>query len=371
MHLLELSTAVPSYKYTTEEMLQSFPCELQDNIRQSIFNLGVSTRYLANPLDSSHDSSERLDDEEPAADTCADACGKVLRRLGLGPEDIDYLITTYDASSFLCPGLSNLLVHKLHFPSDVKHVSIQGMACTAFTKALELARDHLSRFPSSYVMISLSGVNSNWFCGQVRGLKNVRGIREIQELKDEEKKRQELRRWIATIEAFLFGDGSASLVVTDENEGLQITDFVHVTNIRGPNYLAGYAKLKSLPSPFCFEFLSYLDKKIPDLGIRYTTAALKMLSGGEVSNFKSRMKKWAMHTGSKRILDNTADYHGIDRKNLKESYEVLANYGNLAGASLPFILRRIMSGGEVSQGDPGVVLGYGWGFSAGAAVVRF
>ena len=368
---MHLTTAVPSYKYATEEMMKLFPCELQDEVRQSILNLGVSTRYFANPIDFSQKPDLRPNNEEPAADICADACGHALERLGLSSKDIDYLIVTYDASSFLCPGLSNLLVHKLGFPPHIKHVSIQGMACTAFTTALQLAADHLARFPGNYVMISLSGVNSNWFCDQVRGLKNVMGMRKIQALKDEEERRWELRKWIATIEAFLFGDGSASMIVTDEHEGPQITDIVHVTNIGKPNYLAGYARLAGLTGPFKFEFHSYLDKSIPKLGIQYTSAVLERLFEGQTSRFKGKMKKWAIHTGSRRILDNTADYYGIDHRGLRESYEVLANYGNLAGASLPFILERIMSGGEVSDGDYGVVLGYGWGFSAGAALIKF
>ena len=78
-----------------------------------------------------------------------------------------------------------------------------------------------------------------------------------------------------------------------------------------------------------------------------------------------------LHTGSKKILDGTAEYHGIDHKTLKKSYEVLANYGNLAGASLPFILERILHGGEVRHGNYGVILDYGWGFSAGGALIKF
>lgn len=371
MHLLHLTTAVPSYKYTTEEMLELFPCQLQNEVRRSVLNLGVSTRYFANPIDFSQKSELRPDIEEPAADICADACNQALEGLGLGSEDIGYLIVTYDASSFLCPGLSNLLVHKLDFPPHMKHVSIQGMACTAFTKALQLAADHLARSPDSHVMISLSGVNSNWFCDQVRGLKNVMGIRKIQALKDDEKRRWELRKWIATLEAFLFGDGSASIIVTNEDENPKIIGMVHVTNIGKPNYLAGYARLTSLGDPFKFEFHSYLDKSIPKLGLEYTSAVLERLFEGQASEFKSKMKKWVIHTGSKRILDSTADHYGIDHERLRESYEVLANYGNLAGASLPFILERIISGGGVGHGDYGVILGYGWGFSAGAALIKF
>jgi 3-oxoacyl-[acyl-carrier-protein] synthase III len=54
-----------------------------------------------------------------------------------------------------------------------------------------------------------------------------------------------------------------------------------------------------------------------------------------------------------------------------ESYEVLREYGNLAGASLPFILEKIVSGGELSRGDIVLMVGYGWGFSASACLLEY
>jgi len=49
---------------------------------------------------------------------------------------------------------------------------------------------------------------------------------------------------------------------------------------------------------------------------------------------------------------------------------VLREYGNLAGASLPFILERIVSGGKLSRGDIVLMVGYGWGFSASTALLK-
>jgi len=50
---------------------------------------------------------------------------------------------------------------------------------------------------------------------------------------------------------------------------------------------------------------------------------------------------------------------------------VLREYGNLAGASLPFILERIISENKFSKGDIILTLGYGWGFSASACLLEF
>jgi predicted naringenin-chalcone synthase len=79
---------------------------------------------------------------------------------------------------------------------------------------------------------------------------------------------------------------------------------------------------------------------------------------------------WAVHTGSQKILEALAENRGIDLEKLKESHEILKHRGNLAGASLPFILERIVSAGGLSKGDTILMVGYGWGFSAAASLLE-
>ena len=371
MHLLQLSTSVPKYKYLTEEMMGLLPQELPDEVQQNILNLGVSTRYFVQPIDFSSKIMPASNDVEPAVRVSALTCKQALDDLGLQPANIDYLIATYDSSAFLCPGVSNLLLNEIGLNPTIKHVSVQGMACSAFARSLQLAEDHLARFPRSYVMISWSGANSYWFYNQVRGLKDVKGIHEIGALEDDKLKSRELRKWIALIEFFLFGDGSACAIVSDQGEGPQIRDIVSITNMKNTDYLAGYAQFVPLFGPFRFEFYSHLDKALPELGVEYTSTILEKLLHGRNQSFKTQAKRWIVHTGSKRILDYLATSHGITYKKIKESYDVLANYGNLAGASLPFILDKIMREGGLGKDDYAIMLGYGWGFSATAGIIVF
>ncbi len=81
-------------------------------------------------------------------------------------------------------------------------------------------------------------------------------------------------------------------------------------------------------------------------------------------------KKWAVHTGSEKILEALAENHGIPREKLQESREILKEHGNLAGASLPFILERITSANRLSKSNVILMLGYGWGFSAAASLLE-
>lgn len=371
MRLLQLSTAVPRHRYRTEEMIELLPRELPDEVKKNILNLGVYTRYFVNPIDFSSKSARRPNNEEPVADLSAIACRQALERSGLSSGDIDYLIVTYDSSAFLCPGLSNFLLSELDFSPSMKHVSIQGMACAAFSRGIQLAGDHLARFPQGHVMLSLSGANSYWFYNQVRGLKDIKGISEIRAIENDDLKRKELRKWIAIIEFFLFGDGSACIVLANDGGGPELAEITSVTNLRQSDYFAGFAKLTCLEGPFKFGFYSNLEKNIPTLGMKYTGIALEKLSHGKSAGFKDGAKRWIVHTGSKRILDEISRSNGIDYEKISDSYNVLSNYGNLAGASLSFILEKIIHEGKLSNGDYAIMLGYGWGFTANAGLIIF
>lgn len=370
MQILQLSTAVPKNEYSTENLIDIFPCKLPETVKKNILNLGVSERHLINYADSPL-KKETIISEKDLVNLCLEVCERAIEKTDLSIRDIGYFVVTYDANPFLCPGLSQLLVRKLGFSPYIKHVNIQGMACTAFAKALQLAENHLAAHPEDHVLLCISGANSYWFYNQVRGIKDVMEISKIKLIKNEDERQMELRKWIATMEFFLFGDGVASLIVAKNGNGPYINKIVEVTNPGEKDYSAGYARLAALNDSFKFGFYSYLDKEIPKLGVKYTSLVLKELLGKKAEETMRAARKWAFHTGSEKILNRLAEHYRIQHEKVKESHEVLREYGNLAGASLPFILEKIVSGNKFSKGDIILALGYGWGFSASACLLTF
>jgi predicted naringenin-chalcone synthase len=99
--------------------------------------------------------------------------------------------------------------------------------------------------------------------------------------------------------------------------------------------------------------------------------AFEKLLGKRAEPKIGAIKKWAIHTGSKKILDEMTEHYHIPYEKVEESYRVLAEYGNLAGASLPFILEKIISENKFSKGDLISMLDFGWGFSASACLLEF
>ncbi|MCW4052944.1 MAG: hypothetical protein NWE78_07040 [Candidatus Bathyarchaeota archaeon] len=370
MQILQVSTAVPENKYSTLELLEAFPCQIPESVERNILKLGVAERYLANNI-ASKQRLETVLSERSLVDLCVETCTDAVENAGLSLEAIGYFIAAYDVNPFLCPGLSQLLIREIGFHPHIKHVNVQGMACSAFSKTLELAQDHLAAHQEDFVLICISAVNSYWFQNQVQGIKNVMEIDKIKSINHEYKRLTELRKWIAAMEFFLFGDGVTSLMVGKEGPGLAVTAIAQVTNLRRKDYLAGYTRLATSQEPFKFSLYSHLDKRIPKLGVEYISKVLNRMYGRDLAGQLKTFKKWAVHTGSKKILESIADLYGIGPDKLEESFDALRNYGNLAGASLPFILHEISSRDTLKSGDSILSLGYGWGFSASACSLKF
>lgn len=364
MKILKLATALPENEFSTEEQIEAFPCELPEAVKENIRNLGVEKRCLIKRQEAEGEMNEK-----ELLELCKEASRKAIEKASLSFRKIDCLVSAYDANPFLSPGLSQLLVPYLNLDPFTKLFNVQGVASIAFPKALEVAGNYLSVHPQANVLICVSGVTSYWFKNQIRGLQNVMEMSRINRITDDEKRNSELRKWVATMQFFLFADGVASAVVTSRNGDVTVQNMVEVTNVGEKDYLAGFSRLSVLDVPFRFGFVSQLAKEIPKLGVKYTGLVLDKLFENDLTHI-SDVAKWAIHTGSEKILESLAEHNHIEREKLHESCQVLRECGNLAGASLPFILEKILSRRTLKKGDLIAMLGYGWGFSASASILE-
>ncbi len=75
-----------------------------------------------------------------------------------------------------------------------------------------------------------------------------------------------------------------------------------------------------------------------------------------------------MHQANRRILDAAADRLDIDPKKV---INTVSKYGNTSAASVPMCLDDTYRKGQLSPGDIVLFVGFGAGFTLGAAVVRW
>ena len=75
-----------------------------------------------------------------------------------------------------------------------------------------------------------------------------------------------------------------------------------------------------------------------------------------------------MHQANQRILDASADRLKVDRARV---ISTVGKYGNTSAASVPLCLDDVYRKGGLAPGDIVLFVGFGAGFTLGAAVMRW
>lgn len=65
---------------------------------------------------------------------------------------------------------------------------------------------------------------------------------------------------------------------------------------------------------------------------------------GPISPEPLNIDHYAIHPGGKKILDTVAEKLELSKEKLRESYEVLRDYGNMSSATILFVLKKILDG---------------------------
>jgi len=113
-----------------------------------------------------------------------------------------------------------------------------------------------------------------------------------------------------------------------------------------------------------------MTKRVPVIGARTVTeVASRLLARHGLS--RDDIAWWAVHPGGTLVLDQVARELDLDREALSFSYNVFKNYGNMSSPSVLFVLREILDSGRPQPGQKGMLLAFGAGFSAFAALMEY
>jgi predicted naringenin-chalcone synthase len=145
--------------------------------------------------------------------------------------------------------------------------------------------------------------------------------------------------------SLLFADGAAAALVTvDEHpaKGLYLGDFYSEVLPKGKKDMVW--ELSSTG------FLMTLSNYIPDL-IEEDFEALvgKALEKNKLS--QNDISHWCIHPGGKKILEAIYKSLHFNNGHLKESYEVLNDYGNMSSPTILFVLDKIMNNLDYKHSD--------------------
>jgi predicted naringenin-chalcone synthase len=226
-----------------------------------------------------------------------------------GASGITHLITV-SCTGMSAPGLDLQLMELLDLPRNTWRTSVNFMGCYAAIHALKLADAICNSDPSARVLLVCTELCTLHF------------------------QREPTSDNIAS--SLLFADGSAAALVVHESHqhrGLALAGFYSEVAPKGKKDMAW--ELSS--SGFQMTLSNYVPALIEEDFEALATRALQQagISAGNVT-------EWCIHPGGRKILERIAGCLQLPEGALKDSFEVLDQYGNMSSATILFVLKRMM-----------------------------
>ncbi|MES2779354.1 MAG: type III polyketide synthase [Bacteroidota bacterium] len=288
------------YLYPHNELLEPFPSLEQ---RMSVYHQHAAT--LA---------------EEAIQD-----CMKSVKGL-----EITDLITV-SCTGMSAPGLDLELMERLHLPKNVQRTSINFMGCYAAVHALKMADAICKSKSQACVLIVCVELCTLHF--------------------------QKAKNYDNLTANAIFADGAAACVVVSDTlaSGISIpkmslTGFYSEVHVSGKKDMAW--ELSSTG------FLMTLSAYIPQL-VEGNIEELVHNTLATIGMTLSQIDYWAIHPGGRKILEATQHKLGITKADLKHSYDVLNNYGNMSSATILFVLKELLQDSEKHGNIFGAAFGPG------------
>ena len=247
------------------------------------------------------------------------------------------------STGYVNPGPDLLLAKELGLRSDLRRTFIGHMGCYAALNVIKVAMDSVAARPEELVIGNCTELSS----AHVRNTP-MPGEDPMESL----------------ITQALFGDASVSMLMGSAPDGAgtqflrthteQLYDQHAMMSLNVGNQSFWMTLATGVPAVLQENIDTFLVKLLRPLG----------LSARDVTH-------WGIHPGGPKILRVLGKQLALQPAQLRASWDVLANAGNCASATVLLVLENILRLDRPSRGDYGVLLTFGPGLTIEGAVVRF
>lgn len=301
------------------ELFKSSP-EQQERIRRLYAKTKIDTRHMVvDPVKESFDRAmpirQRMDMFlEHAAPLAIDVCTRALAeaRVTKAAEQIGMLVLV-TSTGFIAPGVDVAIMKALGLSPAISRAVINFMGCAAAMNGLRAAADFVRCHGDSKALVccvELSSVNAVF-------ADNINDV----------------------VISSLFADGCAAMVVgSGRREALpgQVVIRHHLHHFVDGS-LDGITLGVNDDGITCD-----LSAKLP-LYIRSGLGPIIQNTLTQQGLAKKDVDLWAIHPGGPKIIEESITSLGLDAGVATKSWDVLAEYGNMLSASLPFVLQRMVA----------------------------
>ena len=255
---------------------------------------------------------------------------KSLKKVRLKPTDIDYIITV-SCTGIMIPSVDAYLINNLQMRQDIVRLPVTEMGCVAGISGIIYAKNFLKSNPNKRAAVISVEAPTATFQMEDYSMANI-------------------------VSAAIFGDGAASAILSSygEDKGPKIIDeamyhFYNSIDIMGFKLVNTGLQM-------------ILDKKVPETISNHFPKIIHPFL--KRNNLKiDDINHLIFHPGGKKIVNTVEALFKTLGKNIDDTKEVLRLYGNMSSATVLYVLERFMDG-DRQQGEKGLMLSFGPGFSA-------
>ncbi len=346
-HIISVGTANPGVGHDQEWLLDRL--NPKDERTARLFRGGrIKHRYLALPLadDGSilaESQGQLLEKHKKVGVEIGIAALKAaLDSAGLNPDQLDFLCCV-SSTGFLTPGLSALIAREMGLRTGCRRLDVVGMGCHAGLNGLNAVSSAIDANSAELGALLCIEVCSAAYVvdGSVR----------------------------TAVVNSLFGDGAAAAVLGPESQA---------TAGRHPRILS----FRTIMIPDTLDAMRYdwddeagkfsffLDRAIPDkIGENVGPVVKALLADNGIA--QSDIAHWHVHGGGKRVIERIEQALGLDDHDLRHSWNVIENYGNVSSGSSLFALESLDQEQVVRPGDYGLMITMGPGCTIETALIQW
>ena len=254
----------------------------------------------------------------------------------LDTNEVTHLITV-SCTGMSAPGLELELMEALQLKTSTNRTAINFMGCYAAIHGLKQANDIVNADPKAKVLLVCTELCTLHF--------------------------QKTYTEDAITAPLLFGDGSAAVLVVADNtpaKGLHLKSFY--------SEILKDAKNSMLWNLSSDGFIMKLSADVPEL-FQQDIAPLKQRALAKAGLNENDIQYWCVHPGGKRILQGIAKGLSLTEDDLKASYKVLREYGNMSSPTILFVLKELWDGIQDKTGSHIFGIAFGPGLAMESVIM--
>jgi 3-oxoacyl-[acyl-carrier-protein] synthase-3 len=272
------------------------------------------------------------------SDMCVEAVNGLLKKRGIGPEEIDLVIVATVTPDLIFPATSNILCDKTNMKNAWGYDI--AAACSGFIFALATGAQFIETGKHKKVLV-------------VGGDK----MSSIIDYSDRST-------------CIIFGDGAGAVLLEPSTDGVGIIDSILKVDGSGRQYL--HQKAGGSVKPPTHETVDAKEHYVFQDGQPVFKAAVKGMADVsaeimERNNLKSEDVSWLVpHQANKRIIDSTASRMGLSEDKVMLNIQ---RYGNTTAGTIPLCLWDYEK--QLKKGDNIIISAFGGGFTWGSIYVKW